>query len=75
MKTFPVEWTKESNVFTAAVADNSVMLQAKVGSEVEFDTFVRGVVNRDDIAAFPRRDPHGRYDSIEILSTRSLLVM
>lgn len=71
MKTFPVEWTRESDVFTVEAAANSVMLRAKSGREVEFDNLTRDIVDRDDIAAFPRRDAHGRYDSIEILSIRS----
>ena len=72
MKTFPLEWTRESDAFTVEVAAGSITLSAKPGREAEFDIFTRAIVNRDDFAAFPRHDANGRYDSVEILSPMSL---
>ncbi|RZJ02092.1 MAG: hypothetical protein EON90_00400 [Brevundimonas sp.] len=76
MNIFPREWTEETEAFTVRRLAGSLVLEAKPGNEADFDAIARGILNRfDDYAAFPRRDEHGRYDSVQIISTAPFSAM
>lgn len=58
----------DSEIYSIVVADGTLQLRPKPGREIEFNAFTRDILDRmNDCAAFPRRDSHGRYDSVEII--------
>lgn len=68
MEKFLDSLTADSEIYTVVVANSTLELRPKPGREAEFNELTRDILDRmTDCAAFPRKDRHGRYDSVEII--------